>query len=481
MKKTWNERKSDYKKDAGLLLKDARNRKIKDVGIVSLDHYKTPRLPILPTFTYFQDGFRNMISGLGGAHAKSSYTTYKAHYCITDSVLHALWLNNGLSRKIVNAPADDATKNNINIENDAEHDLLNKFTKLKGIKNINLADKYRKHYGGSLIVVGTGDNNLWEPLNPNSIKSVDWLRTYSRTDVYFTNINFTEDLDSENYGQPEFYTIVPKYTTPFNVHYTRVLEFKGLPVPSELDNDYRYYWGMSVIEPLWETLKKNGASLDHLDQLLYEVTISIYKIKDLAKLMCEKKWDTIKEILNQTDLAKSTINSMIIDSEDDYKRDTVNFSGIKDIFEILMMYLTGESEVPMIRLFGKQSGGLNNEGEAELRTYYDNVKAHQENDLTEPTQKLIDIINMSKEFNNKIKDPIVSYNSPWQLTQKEELENRELQSKIDHQQIEDNIITPEQVAENRIIEGYSYEMGIDRYEEIETEVIVPEEDNEIEE
>ncbi len=466
--------KTKYIKDASLLVKTAKSSRNKDIRQLTLND---SRNSILPTFRYLADGWRNLLAGLDGSTAKNKYTTYRTSFAITDSVLYALWTSNGMSRKIVNAVADDSTRNGISVENDSEHLLLNKFKKLGGLKNINEADKYRRHFGGAVIVMGIDDGGeLWEEVRPNAIKEISWLKVYSRTDTFFTTINFTEDIKSENYGQPEFYTIIPKYTTPFNVHYTRVLEFKGLPVPTELDNDYRYYWGMSVVEPLWETLKKNGAALENIDQLLYELTIAIYKIKDLAKMICEKKWDDIKTIINTVDMSKSTIHAIIQDAEDSFQRDSLNFGGVKDILEVFMSILSGESEVPVSRLYGKQLGGLNNEGQNETRIYYDMIQARQANDLEPITQILIDYISISKEFANKVKDPIVSYNSPWQLTQKEELENRKTQSDIDHQQIEDQMISPEQAAQNRLVDGYSYEMAIESFEEQEgLTVTVPKE------
>jgi len=449
----------NYQKDANLLIKHSQSSSHRDIiPRTELPNSAKTKKDVLPFFTYIIDGWRNFISGMGGKNAKNMYTTYQSNYCISDYLLHSLFQNNGISRKISKSPADDATKNDIYIKGDIDNKLFDKWSMLDGISEFNLADFYRRHYGGSLIVMGINDSReIWEPLNTNTIRSIDWLKTYSRTDVYFTNIHFQEDVNSPNYGQPEFYTVVPKYTTPFNVHYTRVIQFKGFSVPTELDAGYKYYWGMSVIEPLWETLKKCGASLENLDQLLYELTIGIYKIKDLAKLMSEGRWDDIKKIIDSTDLSKSVIRSLLLDSEDNYERDSLTFTGIKDVIEIIMTFLSGESEIPVSRLFGKQLGGLNNEGEAELRSYYDMVKAHQKNDLTKPTQKLINIINISKEFKGKVKNPIVSYNSPWQLTEKEELENKKIQAEIDGIYIDKAVLSDEEVRESRFANGYSYD------------------------
>lgn len=425
-------------------------------------------IPTLPIFRNIQDGFKNLVSGLGGLQAKNTYTTYRTNFCISDQLLYSLFISHGLSYRVISAITEDATKNDIKIKNDIDSVLFNKWEDLDAIEKFSQADIYRRHFGGSIIYMDIDDGkNLEEPLNENNIKSIRKLQEYSRTDVFFTNVHFTEDFRSPNYGQPEYYTIIPKYTTPFNVHYTRVLEFKGRAVPSHLDNGYRYYWGQSEIEILWETFKKVGSAIENLDQLLYEMTISIYKIKGLADLIASKDWDTIKDIIDQTELAKSTIRSLLLDADgNEYSRDSLSFPGVKDVMEILFMLLTGESGVPFIRLFGKQAGGLNNDGEGELKGYYDKIKVWQKRKLRKSAQRLIDLINMSKEIGNKkIKDPLVQFNSPYQLSEKEELENKKIQSEIDDIYVNKiGSMDNREIRELRHENDYSYDMNVSELE-----------------
>jgi phage-related protein (TIGR01555 family) len=462
-----------YLQDAEKLINTAEKNYNKDIYRVSnhpYQNYKQDINTILPSFKFIQDGWNNLISGLGGKQSKNIYTSYKTNFCITDSILHSLFLSNGMAKKISKVVADDATKNGITIKNDTENLLLDKFELLNGLSEINQADLYRRHYGGSIIIMGINDGGkLFEEVNINNIKSVDWLKTYSRTDCYFNNKHFSDDINSKNYGKPEFYTVIPKYASAFNVHVSRVLEFKGIQMPTQLDTGYRYYWGASVIEGLWETLKKIGASLENVDQLLYEVTISIYKIKGLAQLICEGNWEAIKKAIDTVDMSKSTINAIIQDAEDDYKRDSITFAGIKEMVSIFFDWLSGEAEIPATRLFGKQQGGLNNEGDLELTTYYDMIKAHQKNDLQKQTQILIDYINLSKEIKT-VKNPIVSYNNPYQLTQKEELELKKIQSEIDKNYIDNGILNVEEVRKSRFENGYSFDMKLLENELLEREM-----------
>lgn len=451
-----------YKADASEVIKKSKSRLNKDV--IALTKLPVNRSSlILPSFTAIKDGWTNLLSGLGGTNSKTNQTTYTANYAITDYLLLSLFATNGLCRKIIDVVADDSTKNDIEIENDSEHDLLNKWTKLKAIKNFNMADKYRRGFAGSVIVMGINDGKeLHEPVNENAIKSIDWLRTYSRTDIFFTTIHFTQDIQDPNYGQPEIYTIIPKYSTPFNVHHSRILEFKGMEVPTSLDNGYRFYWGQSVVEPIWETLKKVGAGFENLDQLLYEMTISIYSIKGLADLMCAGEWDRIKKIIDTTDMAKSTIRSILVDAEGhSYKRDSLNFTGADTVLELFLTLLSGESTIPILRLLEKQLGGLNNEAKGELTIYYDRIKAHCKNDLQPQAQRLINLINLSDEIKNKVEDPIVQFSSPWQMTQKEELENRKIQAEIDNIYIDKSVVSNQEVREQRFYGGYSHEMSVE--------------------
>lgn len=448
--------KSKYIQDAELLIKATKKR---NSGIKQI--YRDAKTSILPAFTRIKDGWINYLSGLGSSQQKSTHTTYRNNFFISDELLHSLYISNGMSKKISKVVADDAFKNGITIQEDEDNLIQNKLKTLAALKKLHQADLYRRHYGGAIVILGINDGNeLWEELNINNIQSIDWLRCYSRVDTFFTTIHFSEEINSPYYGQPEFYTIVPKYTTSFNVHASRVLEFKGTEVPTELDTGYRYYWGQSIIEPLWDSLKKVGACLENLDQLLYETTIGIYKYKEFSKLISEGKWEDIKTIIDQQDLSKSTIRSILMDTEDDYQRDSLTFTGIKEVVELLFTYLAGEANIPISRLFGKQLGGLNNKGEMEQDTYYDDVKAHQVNELLEQVQKLVTLLSLSKEFKNKVKDPIVEFNSPYQLTEKEKLGNKKTQAEIDLIYINTGVLTTEEIRESRFENGYNFETSL---------------------
>lgn len=453
-----------YKKDASKLLEDAVNPRKKDVKMLA-------------------DGWRNSITSLGTTQDKSMYNEFRGYNILTWETLSRLWVGDGFAKRIVSVVADDMTREWIYIENDIENVIKNKLDKLGTQKAFNLALKWKRLFGGSIIIMGIDDGReLDEPVNMNGIKSVDYLRVFDRTDVSLTNFNFNQDLSSKEYGAVEYYSVTPRYGSVFNVHRDRILEFKGIPVPSRLENDQWWYWGMSILQPIWEDLKDFSSSRKHVNNILYEFVIGVYNLSGLEELISEGNEERLKIRMNAIDLCKSIINAVILGDEEEYKRLTSSVAGLADILDRFMMYLSGVSGIPGTRLFGRSPSGMNATGESDLMNYYDMIVPEQNNDMKVPLQKLVENINMSKEIGNKKVDvPVVKFNKLFQLTEQEEINNRDTQSVIDERYINLGVLSSEEVRISRFENGYNYDTELIEVEEFEEEMQIEEEMEEVNE
>lgn len=437
-----------YKKYPRTLIKDAKNKNNKDIKTLS-----------------HGDGWKNVMTGLGGSQDKSSYTRFYGYPVLHDQVLAQVWIGDGFGKRIVEVVADDMTREWLKIDNDVNNTIHDKMYGLETQSIVNLALKWKRLFGGSLIVMGINDRQpLTEPVNLNNIKSVDWLKTFDRTSVVITNINFNINPQKQNFGNIEFFTVTPFWGAPFNVHYTRVMEFKGVPVPDRITLNNFWYWGMSELQPIWEDLKDFGAGRKNVSKLLYEFIIGTYKMKDLAKKMAEGKEAEVKNRLNMIDLFKSMMQAILLDSDgEEYKRDSANVAGLADILDRYMMFVSGTTGIPVTRLFGRSPAGQNATGEADLMNYYDMIVPKQKNELQPQLQKLINYINLSKEIGkNKVDKPIIHFNKLFQLTETQEIDNRKKQAEIDKIYVGDlGVLGAEEVRESRFESGYSFETSVE--------------------
>ncbi len=447
-----------YRKDVDLLMKDIKEKKVTVLSKQEKEDNSYTKEAQKKLSMY--DGWKNAYTGLGSTQDKSYHSYFSGINVLSFKMLSEIWIGDGYGKRIVEVPADDMTREWITIENDEDSLILKKLEKIKTECNCNLALKWKRLLGGGLIVIGVNDGReLHESVNKNNIKSIDWLRTYDRSDIQLTDFNFTREINDPNYGEVEFFTVTPRYGTFFNVHRDRCLIFKGIPVPSRVETGDFWYWGMSAIQPIWDEIKNFGSGKNHVVKLLYEFIIGKYKLKDLAELLAEGNEDKLRTRMNAIDLGKSIIHSVLLDTEEDYVRESATVSGLADLLDRFMIFLAGISGIPVTRLFGRSPAGENATGKGDEGVYYDTIKPMQKNDLKPQLQKLIDLINLSKEIrgNKLVENPTVIFNPLIQLSQKEIQESRKDQAEIDKIYYEAGILTDQEIRESRFGNGYSFD------------------------
>lgn len=474
--------REDYRQNATLLMDAANDKKNTDVLTWTGAREKIPVTDsrFANIKRRIEDGWYNLFAGIGTKNDKSMHTTFFGYDYLSDRLLDDLWIGSGFASRISKAPADDMTREWVLIPGDTEHIILKEMDKLDAQQAFNLALKWRRHYGGSIIAMGIDDGGqLWEPANESRIKKIDWLRTFARTSVSLTNMNFVADPNDPRYGQPEFYTVTPRFSASFNIHYTRVLEFKGLPVTDNKAGGDFWYWGMSELQPIWDQIKDLGAGERNVSKLLYEFTIGKMKIKDLSKLIAENGWEKIKKMIEVINLGKSMTNTLLMDGEDDFTRESVNVSGLPELLDRLMMFLAGVSGIPVTKLFGRSAAGMNATGEGDEKNYYSMIRSHQRTDMIPKVQELADYISVSQDQKSTIEDGAVIAAPLFQETQEQILKNQKIQSEIDIAYMERQVIDSAEVRESRFKNGYSFDTILfdEMPEDDNDDVTVPEDDD----
>lgn len=405
------------------------------------------------------DSWYNAITGLGTAKDKKEYTQIQRNFLLPDEILNSIWLSDGIGKRIVSVVADDMTRQWITVKNDDEEIIEKKLRKLKAEKIFNKALKWSRLYGGSIILMGINDGNILEnPVNSNTIKSVDYLKVYGKPDITILSSDYELDPLNPDFGQLKYLTIQPQNGGNFRVHKSRVLVFEGELMPDDSNGDETdLYFGMSFIQSIYDQLRDFGSAIKGVSSIIEEFIITIFKFDNLAEMLMAGNEDKLRTRMNSIDLSKSLINSVLIDSTEDYSRQTASVSGLSDLLANLMMILSGVSSIPLTRLFGISPGGLNATGESDTMNYYDMVKSEQRIKLLDPLQTLIDYINTSKEFNNKVDNPIIELNPLFQMTEKEEMEINKMQAEIDEKYYNMNVLSDSEIRQNRFVSGYSHE------------------------
>ena len=218
------------------------------------------------------DGWTNVISGLGHRNDKQHRTHFGRFSLILDVELQQMYMGDGLITRIVDCPAEDMTREWIDLEGDEEDEELAK-AQMEAVSEVleeldtevafNTALKWKRLYGGALIVMGILDGKTPDmPVDFNHVRGMSGLRVVDRVDVHIWNSIFDTDVMSPTFGQPLVYDVI------FHIGVTRVEQFIhasrciplfGKRVPQNLAylmNMEHRYWGLSEIQFVYDKVRE---------------------------------------------------------------------------------------------------------------------------------------------------------------------------------------------------------------------------------
>ena len=396
-----------------------------------------------------KDGWSNLITGLNSAKtAKKRHTHHVFDSLLSDVELDSMFAEDGLAARIVKLLPDDMYRegweyNFPDLDEIQSKDLSEQyaavFEDIDAMGKLKVATYWNRLKGGSAILISVIDGmDMSEPLNPKKISLFEKLRVLDRTEIDFTNIVWQNDPTKPRFGLPELYPVKFEYGKGLEgtqmVHYTRIIEMHGDVLPRRSENSLtqeQRFWGISVLQRAESRLQTLGSSLGSIDQLLQEMSIGKFKFKDLAQLLStpEGKEAIIRRV-EVMDLTRSSFRSQFFDSEEDFTRDAVNFTGIPEILNILFMLVSADTGYPITRLFGVSPGGMNATGESDMRNYYDGVRSIQNTEAYPMILRIARIISVWK----KIPEPYIEFMPLQTMNEKEEAELEKI--KADKEKLE---------------------------------------------
>jgi len=204
-----------------------------------------------PKTTVTTDGYMEAFSGVGTNRDRSSFVRSKAAYLLGQQELTDMYISDGFARKIVDSVAEEMTRAGIDLEDmeddELEDSIESHLDELDALKHFNDAIRWSRLYGGAVLIFGLNDGGTLDmPINPEGIKSVEFLRVYDRfqATIQTRNTNPT----SIDYGKPEMWLISPVVGgSPYLVHNSRLWVFDGDAIP-ELLRQANQGWGSSTLQ-----------------------------------------------------------------------------------------------------------------------------------------------------------------------------------------------------------------------------------------
>lgn len=324
------------------------------------------------------------------------------------ALLNSLYRTEWIARRIIDTLPQDMTKNWFELKSQLQPDQLDLFatmerkTRLK--EQINEGLTWGRLFGGAagVIVIEGQEDMLDQPLNLELIMPGQYkgLIIADRWSGVYPESSIVQDISDPDFGTPEYYNFCMTDTDMANgirVHHSRVVRFLGRRLP-QIERIAESYWGMSELEHVYNELDKRNSASANIAHLLWQANLKIFKMRDLGQFLTTTDVESQKELYETLTMQNALMNSAgmgVVDRDDDFTTSQYTFSGISDVYELFMLDVSGASEYPVTKLFGRSPAGMNSTGESDLTNYYDHVKQGQENDLRPVIEKLLPVLAMS--------------------------------------------------------------------------------------
>lgn len=420
-----------------------------------------------PAPTFRQDGLVNALSGIGGQQDRTLQNAYLPSAWISDEILTSIWTSNGIGAKICSLQVDDMVRAWIDIPDDKDGKLLKELDRLNVRESLQRllywTDLYRG--GVAVLVLGNTGPDLKAPLSKSQETApLTKIMVYPGSRKAITNspTDVVTDPTSPYFGELETYKIQPPDSSaPFEVHASRCIVSKGIPVPPDglLQWDYRY-WGMSRIQRVWEAMGNYDVAHNAFGNLIHQLTIGKITIDGLREILAneDEAPQKLKALMDSVQTSISYLNAILMGPNEKFERENMNTTGWRDIAAIFKEALATVSGYSTSRFFETaSSSGLSAssaEDEATAR-YNDTVQVRQETDLR---PMLARIIRHVAPMVGMDPDTAFKFRPLREPTAKETAEIRQIHANTDVARINAGIIFPEEARSRLEGDVYSDEV-----------------------
>lgn len=411
----------------------------------------------------FIDSLVNLVSSLGTSKDKNVYNQYTLAILNQDQ-LEAAYRGDWIARKVVTIPAFDSVRNwrSWRADDDKIEKIENEERRI-GLKRKTMQAMVKARlYGGAALVIGVGDNSRVEAANPlvlDSVKAGDlkFIHVVNKFELTADQNQIITDPSSPNYGEPEFYQVNSTRHGLVRIHASRVCRFMGVELPRlELSTDG---WGESVLQALDDAVKNAGMTSASIAQLVHEAKFDIIRLPGFMDNVGTEEYETkLTQRFQLANNAKSTINALLLDKEEEWQRMTVNFASLPDIFKMYLLVAAGAADIPATRFLGQSAVGLNSTGDGDTRNYYDRISSEQEMELSPSLAKLDEVL-LRSAIGSRDESIYYEWSPLWQTDDKEKSEVSHKKAQAFEIDVRSNVFSPQELREARksqLIEDGTY-------------------------
>jgi len=388
-----------------------------------------------------RDGLKNLVSKIGHPSKDKAANWVWDFAPLTGPECLAMYTSDWLPRKIVDIVPQDATREWRKWQaKDKQAEKLYALEKaLKVRSKIMRAMQLDRLFGGSAILIGTGDKDIEEPLDVTKIKQngIKYLRVFSRYDLRAGDL--VNNIEDDAYGLPQWYELLRQRDgkdVGLKIHRSRFVFFISNPLPTDWltynanpevsgNSVYAAYdsqigWGQSIYEPIRKALVNAGAVAENVAALVEEAKLDIIQVPNLISYMNnDESQSKLISRFSLASLLKANNNMLLLGGDEKFDRKQISFAQLPEIMNANLQIASGAADIPIVRLLGQSPSGLNASGDTDMRMHYDKIKSHQTNDLKEGCLVDLDEAFIRSALGGRPEEIDYEFDSLWQMSEPE--------------------------------------------------------------
>ena len=364
---------------------------------------------------FIKDGYQNLLKGFGGSNDTRTQTIYQHSPRIGRlwTQLEDLYATNSIAAKVIDIPINDAFREGrtLEIEDIKQKEEIEELYISIDLK-INLALKYADLFGGALLVIVSGDDELSNPIK--DFKQGDLLNIAVIDASQVVPQTLDKNPLSITYNMPSSYLI---NGTSVNIHPSRTFYVDGINTTNR-ERERNNGFGLSKFERISNHLEDAVQTNVSIRNLVEQSNIDVIKINNMNDAVAEGAESVVQSRLEILSQMKSLLNTIALDANDEYINIAKNFSNLDKIQMNMFSLVAMASDIPVTRLMGSSADGLNATGAGDLTNYYDSVKADIQVKRMKPIYKYLDPLITIHLFGNS-EGFKYEFNSLYQLSEEQ--------------------------------------------------------------
>lgn len=352
------------------------------------------------------DAFSNPAFRLGhGSQSPLEATRYPMTRLTQNyALLNSLYRDNWIVQNIITTVPDDMLREwvrltGISPEAQRQFERMARRTQLR--RRLTEGMYWGRLYGGAVaVMLIRGQEALGESLDLDRVLPGSFAGLYlvDRWSGVCPEGELVTDLADPDFGLPEYYSVRDASGAVVQrVHHSRVLRFTGRELPYS-EKIAESYWGESELEAIYAEIVKRDNVSHNMAALTFKARMEYQEMDSIDQLLStgspaqqRRFWETIQA----QSVLSSNFGVRLVNRGDAIHTSQYTFAGLADVYETVMMDVSGAARIPVTKLFGRSPAGLNATGEGDLQNYYDYVDSLRESVLRPALERLLPVLALS--------------------------------------------------------------------------------------